>query len=117
MPQFAPDLVAFGDIAGYGQLDVGHGREHTQFVALLAAQSPTIEIPDHEFINFFTLPAGPAQQLAEIHHSIHQLLRSATGVAGVDLTAFGPHNRQDFDQLLNYHRQEHAQIRAVLGIT
>ena len=116
MPQFAPDLVAFGDQAGYGLWDIGHVREHMQFTQVLAGLTPAIEIADYPLLSFMTLPEGPASQMAALHSTLHDLLRNATGVTGVDLTGFGPHNQEDFDDLLNYHRQEHAQMRSVLGL-
>lgn len=36
MPQFSPDQCSFGDVAGYGAWDISHGREHIQFIQVLA---------------------------------------------------------------------------------
>lgn len=114
MPTFAPDLVAFGDQAGFGQWDVGHGREHIQFVQTLVGLSAPISIPDYSFLSFL---GNPQPELINAHYEVHEFLRSATGVTGIDLSAVDLQSGAGFDEWLNFHRQEHAQIRAVLGLS
>lgn len=113
MPQFAPDLVEFGDQPGYGAWSIGHGREHIQFVQMLGALSTPIEIPDHPLLSFLTEPSA---DMIGLHSTVHDLLRSATGVTGIDLGELDLRSGQGFQDWLNFHRQEHAQIRAVLGM-
>jgi len=115
MPQFSPDLTSFNDIAGYGAFDVGHYREHLQFVQVLAQQTPAILIPDFDFLTFLT--AGQARRsVLDTHQNSHALLRQVTGVQGVDLSQFDLDKEDQFNDWLGYHQTEHAQIRQVLGI-
>lgn len=109
MPQFAPDLVEFGDQAGYGAWSIGHGREHIQFVQTLG-----IKMPDQPLLRFLT---EPSEDMIGLHSTVHDLLRSATGVTGIDLGQLDLRTGQGFQDWLNFHRQEHAQIRAALGLT
>jgi hypothetical protein len=109
MPQFAPDIVAFGDFDGYGAFDIGHGREHEQFAQMLL-------VPNYPLLSFFTLPSDAQQQIIELHATAHELIRQATGLTGNDLSELDPQNEVAFNDWLNYHRQEHAQIRAALGL-
>lgn len=116
MPQFAPDLVNFGDLAGYGAWDIGHMREHLQFVQVLAGQSPPINIPDFDFLSFLT--AGQAQRsMVDSHQQSHALLRQATGIVGISLSQVDLTQENDFNNWIGYHQSEHAAIRQALGIT
>ncbi len=116
MPQFSPDQVAFDDAPGYGAWDIGHAREHIQFVQVLAAQSPSIEIPDYNMLSFFT--AGSARgSIAQSHSDVHNLLRGALGITGVDLSVLDFKDQASFYDWLAYHSAEHAQIRQIIGLT
>jgi hypothetical protein len=106
----------FGDIPGYGMWDIGHGREHITFVQNLAARTSPILLPDPDLTAI--LSGGPtARESLDTHQSIHELLRGYTGVAGVDYTDFRLDQETEFYAFLAYHEQEHAQLRAVLGIS
>jgi hypothetical protein len=116
MPQFAPDLANFNDIAGYGAFDVGHYREHLQFVQVLSQQSPTVLIPDFDFLSLLT--AGQARRsVLDSHQNAHALLRQVTGVQGIDLSQFDLDKQDDFNNWLGYHQTEHQQLRQALGIS
>ena len=115
MPQFSPDQVTFQDIAGYGAWDIGHAREHLQFVQVLSQQTPAIVIPDYDFLTFFS--AGPAvQSQVQSHSDAHNLLRQALGITGIDLSEVDLTKSNDFYNWLGYHATEHATMRQVLGI-
>lgn len=116
MPQFQPDQVAFHDMAGYGAWDIGHGREHLQFVQVLAQRTPAVQIPAFDMLAF--LVAGNARKsILETHAEVHDLLRGATGVQGIDLSEVDFDQQDAFYDWLGYHATEHAQIRQALGIT
>lgn len=115
MPNFLPDIASFGDIAGYGAWDVGHAREHLQFVQVLAQQNPPVVLPDYDFGVF--LSAGQAiRSMLDSHQTVHALLRQITGVSGIDLSQGDLTKEADFYNWTGYHQQEHSQIRQVLGI-
>jgi hypothetical protein len=115
MPNFAPDQVSFDDLPGYGFWDVGHAREHMQFVAVLASLTPPIVIADYPLLPFLT--GGAARKaVLQSHMDAHKLLRQATGAAGVDYSQIDLDSQDDFYSFLQYHRDEHSQIRSALGI-
>lgn len=115
MPQFQPDQVTFHDIPGYGAWDVGHGREHLQFVQVLALQIPTVQIPAFDMLSF--LNAGNSRKsILQTHAQVHEIIRGVTGVQGVDLSEVNFDDRDAFYDWLGTHATEHANIRAALGI-
>jgi hypothetical protein len=115
MPQFQPDIVTFNDIPGYGAWDIGHAREHMQFIQVLAQATPSISLPDFNLLSFLT--AGQSRKsMLESHEQAHELLRDATGVQGLDLSQFNLDDEGDFSNFLAYHSTEHQQLRQALGI-
>jgi hypothetical protein len=115
MPQFQPDQCTFGDLTGYGAWDIGHGREHLQFVQALAAQVPPILIPNFDLLALLT--AGQSRQSqVQSHAQSHALLRAALGITGTDLSTVNLDDQSDFYNFLGYHRDEHAVIRQALGL-
>jgi hypothetical protein len=116
MPQFAPDQVNFGDLPGYGAFDIGHHREHLQFVQTLAMLTNPVLIPDFDFMQFLTAGQTRGSQVVT-HYQAHLMLRQKTNVQGVDLTQFNLDGQDDFNNWIGYHATEHSLIRQVLGIT
>jgi hypothetical protein len=115
MPNFSPDQVSFNDIPGYGAWDVGHHREHLQFVQVLSQQTPAIVLPDFDFMAF--LSSGQAQgSNLQSHAQAHNLLRSALNINGIDLSEVSLDRPDDFYNWLGYHETEHATMRQILGI-
>ena len=115
MPQFQPDQVSFGDLAGYGAFDIGHYREHLQFVQALAAQVPPVLLYDFDLSTFLT--AGSARQSQiQSHAQVHTLIRAALGITGSDLSVANLDDQGGFYDFLGYHATEHAAIRQALGI-
>lgn len=116
MPQFQPDQVTFGDLPGYGAWDMGHAREHMQFVQVLAQKTPSVLLPNFDFLAFLTSGQALTSQM-ESHAEAHNMLRAALGFTGTDLSASNLNDQGDFYNWLGYHATEHAQIRQALGIT
>jgi hypothetical protein len=115
MPQFAPDQVTFGDTAGYGAWDIGHMREHLQFVQVLSQKVPAVLIPDFDFLSFLT--AGQSRgSIRQTHGHAHDMLNNALGITQVDLADFNPDDQGDFYSWLGYHATNHQQIRQSLGL-
>ena len=115
MPQFQPDTANFGDMAGDGAFDIGHHREHLQFVQVFFQQTPPIVIPDYDFMAFLT--SGQAQRsMLDSHQDAHALLRQITGVRGIDLSQVNLNNPDEFSNWTGYHGTEHQAIRQALGI-
>lgn len=117
--QFAPDQVLFGDVAGYGMWDIGHGREHRQFVGSLALAKPSLLIPDFPLLTLLGFAGDAKSRLAALdsHARAHLMLRGATGIAGIDLNAVDLDDQQAFYDWQQFHAAEHVRLRAALGIT
>jgi hypothetical protein len=116
MPNFSPDQVTFSDLPGYGGWDIGHHREHLQFVQVLSGLTPAVVIPDYDFLSFLT--AGPTRKAQlEAHQEAHQLLAQAIGVTTLDFSQFNIDSQDDFYSFLGYHSSTHQQIRQALGIS
>jgi len=116
MPQFSPDQVNFGDIAGYGAWDIGHGREHQQFVATLAVGSPSVLIPDFDLLTFLT-GGGARSSIIQSHAQSHNLLNAALGITAIDMSVVDLDDQNSFYDWLGTHATNHAQIRQALGLT
>jgi hypothetical protein len=115
VPQFSPDQCTFNDVPGMGQWDNSHYREHLQFVQVLAALSPPIEIPNYDFSQMLTA-GGAIKSIWTTHAQAHAFLDQITGVTEVDYTEFRYDNEGDFYNFQSYHSVGHAQIRQILGI-
>jgi hypothetical protein len=116
MPQFQPDQVTFKDLAGYGAWDIGHGREHLQFLQVLAAQTPPIVLPDFDLLSFLT--SGSSQRsMIQSHAQAHVLLDAALGITTIDLSEVNLDDENDFYNFMGYHATVHAVERQALGIT
>lgn len=116
MPQFSPDIASFGDSAGYGAFDVGHHREHLQFVQILSQQTPPIVIPDYDLLSFLTAGQNRRSML-ESHMEAHAVLRQISSVQGVDLTQVNLDDQNDFYTWIGNHQTEHQQLRQFFGVT
>jgi hypothetical protein len=115
MPQFQPDQVTFKDLPGYGAWDMGHGREHLQFVQVLSQQVPPIVLPDPDLLSFLT--AGTANpSMVQSHAAQHNLIHAALGITSIDLSQVNLDDENDFYNWTGYHATVHAVIRQALGI-
>lgn len=95
--------------------DIGHAREHLQFVQILSQQMPPIVIPDYDFLAFLT--AGQARKsVVDTHQQAHALLNQITGVQGIDLSQVNLDSRDEFENWMGYHQQAHALLRQAFGI-
>lgn len=116
MPQFQPDQVTFGDMPGYGAWDLGHGREHIQFVQKLSAQSPPVLLSDFDLLSLLTSGQSRRSQV-DSHQQAHALLNGFLGLTSIDFSQVNLDDQNDFLNWMGYHSQTHAQIRAALGLT
>lgn len=115
MPQFSPDQVTFGDPTGYGAWDLGHAREHLQFVQSLAALTPPVLLANYDFLSLLNAGAARKSQI-ETHAQAHTLLGQIVGVTSSDFGGYNLDSPDDFATFLGAHATTHAQIRQALGI-
>lgn len=116
MPNFQPDTCTFRDTIGYGAFDIGHAREHLQFVQLAAGFSPAVVLPEPDLLNFLTSGTTQRAQL-EAHQEIHALLSNLTGITSVDFSQFDLSKQDDFYNFLGYHQTTHQQLRQFFRVT
>src|SRR5215470_3062127 len=116
MPNFVPDQTQFGDLAGYGNWDDGHAREHLQFVSMFAGQTPSITIDGYNLLSMLATTGQTRSAQLNAHQKVHQMLRAQAGITGIDLAAVDLDNEGLFYDWLHLHATEHAQIRQFLGI-
>lgn len=115
MPQFQPDQCTFGDAIGYGAWDIGHMREHEQFVQVLSQRTPPVVMANYDFLSLLTAGGSRRAQL-EQHQTAHNLLNQITGTTSIDFSEVDLNSQDDFYAWLGYHSTTHAQIRQFLGI-
>jgi len=117
MPQFAPDTVAFGDFTGWGVWLDGHYREHQQFIDIGRTSTPAVFIPDWDLLSWKWDDQRGIEDWLNVHQTIHEQLRTQTGVTGVDLSIVDFSNGDYFALWVDEHAAEHAALRQALGIT
>jgi len=112
---FNHDQIAFGDAAGFGIWRLEHAYEHTEFVQVLAGLSPPVFASDYPFFDWLA-DKGFQTTWLDTHQSVHDFLRSVTGVGGVDLSNVDFDDQQQWYDWHGAHATEHAQLRAAFGI-
>jgi hypothetical protein len=115
VPQFSPSDVTYKDEVGYGYWDDSHHRQHQQYVETLATLTPSILIPNYDFLQMLTA-ANARGSIVETHMQAHAVLRQILNVQGVDLTQFNLDSEDDFNNFLSYHDADHQGFNLALGI-
>jgi len=116
MPIFFHDQFLFGDEAGFAQYRQEHWYEHLQFVQIGQAHHPELIIPDYDFTSWDNSQSFATNWLTT-HEAVHEVLRSLTGVAGINLADVNLTNEDEFYEWIDAHRNEHAALRKAFGIT
>lgn len=113
---FQPDLVLPKDPAGFGRWLTGHYYEHLQMIPLCAALSTPVIVPDYDILSWSDDPQKVQQWLVN-HESIHDQIRQATNVSGIDFSLVDFSNDEEFLEWMDDHSQEHITFRSILGIS
>jgi len=108
--------VAYGDTPGMGLWLVQHGREHQQFVSVLAQKSPPVLIPDFNLYDMGETRDHRRIWLAD-HNQVHNLLRQQANVTGLDLSLVDLDDEAVFYAWIEYHATEHQLLRQAFGIS
>ena len=115
MPRFFHDIYLFGDPIGASIWRREHQDEHTQFVQTFLAQTPPLDVTDYDLDSWEDNQRFVAYWLTA-HESVHEELRSFTGVSGVNLADVNLFKIDEFYEWIDVHRAEHVLIRQALGI-
>lgn len=116
MTEFTPSIVAFGDRAGLGAWEVGHYRQHLNYVTHLAGLSPAVVIADHPLMRIGETD-GERKAWLEDHQVVHTLLRAQANVTGVDLSQVDMGDERQWEIWQRAHADEHLQIDQSFGLT
>ena len=84
-------------------------------LAQLATPSPDL-IPDYDLTSWRDDDAF-ARVWLTTHQEVHEVLRSFTGVTGVNLADVDLSNESEFYTWLADHAAEHAALRSAFGLT
>lgn len=113
---FFPDKVLFDDTAGTGEWLMSHYREHLRFAQILAGLSTPYYVPDYN-LAAWSSDENAVTAWLEAHQQIHDSLRQATGVGGIDLSEVNLQDEAQFYVWQDDHASEHDQLRSALGAT
>ena len=113
---FFHDTVLPNDAAGFGQWLLEHSYEHTQMHNLSFQQTPPTIVPDYDLLSWSFTDEVQVSWL-QAHQSVHQLLRQATGVQGIDLSEVNLKDAGSWFQWMDDHAEEHRLLRQAFGIS
>lgn len=114
--QFQPDVCLQNDAAGFGLWLLGHAYEHENFRKKCLTLTPPIVVPDYN-MRYWNDEKSIVQRWLETHALIHDTLRQATNVNGVDLSLVDLSDKEQWYVWLETHAQEHALMRRVFGMS
>ena len=112
---FFHDTALFNDKAGFGVWLTEHSYEHTQMHNLALQQTVPRLVPDYDLFSWSDDKEKKASWL-QVHEIVHEALRNATGVAGVDLSVVDLSDEGSWFQWMDDHAQEHRLLRQAFGI-
>lgn len=114
--EFALNTFAFGDEAGNGEWLVGHYRQHLRYNAVLAAQTPSVQIP---VFPIATVDGGAAGRRfwLDAHYNWHQIIRPFANATGIDLSVVNFDDQAQFYSWIDAHNQEHAFLDQAFGVS
>jgi hypothetical protein len=116
MPLFFHNTLLPDDPTGMGVWLIEHYYEHLQFVQLGMQQSPVRFIPDYAIQSWSDQKSVQTQWL-NVHQTIHDALRTWTGVQGIDLSTVDLEDREEWFEWMDAHAQEHILIEQALGLS
>ena len=116
MSEFNPSIFLYGDRAGQGRWEIGHYRQHLNYVTFLAKRTPApVIIPDHPLITIGTTDLERRVWL-EDHAATHGVLRAYANVTWIDLSEVDFESPEEFNIWLDSHALEHSLIDSAFGL-
>lgn len=112
---FQPDICLSKDPEGFGQWRSGHFYEHVVLRKKCAALISPVNVPDFDIYSWRDEPEFVQQWLVN-HNAIHQQIRVACNVTGIDLSLVNLSKDEQFYSWMDDHAQEHRVFRQILGI-
>ena len=115
MTEFNPTIFLAGDRAGQGRWEVGHYRQHLNYLNHLAQLLTPVLLPDHPLLTMGRTKLERRVWL-EDHQEVHSTLRIYANVTGIDLSAVDFDDPEQFSVWLDDHALEHSLIDAAFGL-
>lgn len=115
MALFFHDVVLKGDVPGLGVWLNEHYQEHLLFARTGLAQATPVFVPDYNIALWSDIKHIRTQWL-DAHQKIHDVLRTWTGVSGVDLSNVDLDKEEQWYIWMDTHAAEHKAIRGALGL-
>lgn len=113
---FQPDLCLPKDPSGFGLWRSGHYYEHVVLAKKCRALLTPVIVPDYDIYSWRDEPELVQQWLGN-HNAMHEAIRFATNVTGIDFSLVDFSKDEEFSSWMDDHSQEHITFRQILGIT
>jgi|SoimicMinimDraft_4_1059732.scaffolds.fasta_scaffold78566_2 hypothetical protein len=113
---FFHDVCLPRDPAGFSIWLNEHWLEHEQFVRIFQTQTTPLFVPEYNF-GLWDDDKKVISAWLESHEATHRVLRTFTGVGGIDLADVDLTQEDQFFSWQDDHAEEHSLIRRALGIT
>lgn len=112
---FQPDVCLPKDPAGFGAWLTGHYYEHIVLAQKCQALAVPVNVPNYDILSWRDEPEL-AQQWLVNHEAMHNQIRFATNVSGIDFSLVDFSDDEQFLDWMGDHSQEHIAFRQILGI-
>lgn len=116
LTEFLPNTYLIGDRAGRGRWEIGHYREHVNFLLAFVQQTPSITIPDYPLLRIGESP-NEQKFWKNAHQEIHEAIRGYLGIDGIDLSEVDLNKPDSLYSWFTDHNAEHALILQALGLS
>lgn len=113
---FQPDVCLPKDPPGFGAWRTGHFYEHIVLAQKCRALTMPVIVPDYDILSWRDEPQYVQQWLVN-HQAMHDQIRFATNVSGIDFSLVDFSDEEQFLGWMDDHAQEHITFRNILGIT
>lgn len=97
--------VAWGDPAGFGLWEIGHYRQHRNYVMALAPLG--LVLPDYPILRLLGDRGEVLIDWLNQHGLVHGIICAALGINGVNLADLDPRSPASFYEWELLHAQEH----------
>jgi hypothetical protein len=114
--EFQANVVAFGDQPGLGMWSDGHYRQHLNYNAFLASQTPPVIIETFPIFYLVGLTKPEIVFWLDAHEKWHELIRPYANVTNVDLSGFDITKPDVFYEWQDLHNAEHVLIDQAFGL-
>lgn len=113
--EFGANIFQFGDVAGRGEWEIGHYRQHLRYQVVLAGLTPARVLPDYPIMRIGETKAEVKSWLGS-HEVLHELLRPLANITGVNLANVDMESPSAFYAWMDTHNLEHQLFDIAFGV-